>query len=78
MNKEKIIKKLSLKTLLFPIFVVIAMIFGLFLGFKFKAESVYAATYGIPIGLFFMIYPAMSKVILRDFFKSLKDLKSIS
>ncbi|MEM4083899.1 MAG: hypothetical protein QW752_02490 [Thermoplasmata archaeon] len=46
MNKEKIIKKLSLKTLLFPIFVVIAMIFGLFLGFKFKAESVYAATYG--------------------------------
>ncbi|MEM2489396.1 MAG: bile acid:sodium symporter [Thermoplasmata archaeon] len=78
MNKEKIIKKLSLKTLLFPIFVVIAMIFGLFLGFKFKAESVYAATYGIPIGLFFMIYPAMSKVILKDFFKSLKDLKSIS
>ncbi|MEM3327760.1 MAG: arsenical-resistance protein, partial [Thermoplasmata archaeon] len=54
------------------------MVFGLFLGFKFKAESVYAATYGIPIGLFFMIYPAMSKVILKDFFKSLKDLKSIS
>jgi len=35
-------------------------------------------TYGIPIGLFFMIYPAMTKVILRDFFKSLKDMKSFS
>ncbi len=78
MKSSGIIKNLNIKTLLFPVFVIVAIITGLFLGLKFKDESIVVGTYGIPIGLFFMIYPAMTKVILRDFFKSLKDMKSVS
>ena len=69
--------KLGLKTLLFPIFVILAIIVGLVLGAKLKAENTGVATFGIPVGLFFMIYPAMTKVRLGDIGKSVKDLKTI-
>jgi ACR3 family arsenite transporter len=71
-------KKIGLKTLLFPIFVVIAIVLGLELGIHFKSTSSTVATYGIPLGLFFMIYPAMTKVRIRDFAKSLTNIKSVS
>lgn len=78
MKNNKIIKNLNIRTLLFPIFVVIAIVLGLYLGVNFKAESSIVGTYGIPIGLFFMIYPPMTKVMLDQLAKSLKDMKSVS
>jgi len=70
-------KTLGLKTMLFPMFVVIAIVLGLELGIHLKSTSEAVATYGIPIGLFFMIYPAMTKVSMRDFAKSLTNIKSV-
>ena len=70
-------KALPLRTLLFPIFVVVSMIIGLELSFKASAYRLNISTYGIPFGLFFMIYPAMTKVHLREIGKSLKDTKKL-
>ncbi|MEM0161417.1 MAG: bile acid:sodium symporter [Thermoplasmata archaeon] len=70
-------KTLGLKTILFPLFVVIAIVLGLELGIHLKSASDAVATYGIPVGLFFMIYPAMTKVRMRDFAKSLTNIKSV-
>ncbi len=77
MNDGGIGRKLGMKTLLFPLFVVIAIVAGLALGYGFKSYSSGIATYGIPVGLFFMIYPAMAKVRLNDMGKSLKNIKTV-
>lgn len=70
--------KLLSRTLIFPLLVAVAIIIGLLLSLRLKAEGSQITTYGIPVGLFFMIYPAMTKVKLEDIGRSLKDLKSLS
>ncbi len=77
MKNDGIRGKLGAKTLLFPLFVVTAIVIGLLLGLRLKSYSTGIATYGIPIGLFFMIYPAMSKVHLGEMGKSLKNVKTV-
>ncbi len=77
MTDDSIRKKLGVKTLLFPVFVVVAIAIGLTIGFGFKSESSGVATYGIPVGLFFMIYPAMAKVRLDDMGRSLKNIRTV-
>jgi ACR3 family arsenite transporter len=69
--------KLTFRTLSFPIFVVAAIVVGLLLGLRFKAYSSGVTTFGIPIGLFFMIYPAMTKVRLNDLGKSVRNVKTL-
>ena len=54
MTENGIGKKLGVRTLLFPVFVVVAIVVGLALGFGFGSKSSTVATYGIPVGLFFM------------------------
>lgn len=71
-------RNLNLKTILFPIFVLSAMIIGLVFGFYERRFSSPVSTFGIPFGLFFMIYPAMTKVRLDQFSSSLKNFKNIS
>ena len=58
MTGNAIGKKLGLKTLLFPLFVVLAIAVGLALGFWIRSGSSIVDAYGIPVGLFFLIYPA--------------------
>lgn len=70
-------KKLGIKTLLFPVFVAAAIAVGLILGFSFRSGSSAVAAYGIPIGLFFMIYPAMAKVRLNDMGRSFKNIRTV-
>ncbi len=70
-------KGIGLRTILFPLFVVFALILGLFLGMHIPSVTGPIATYGIPIGIFFMIYPAMAKVRLKELGNSLKDVKTI-
>ncbi|MCL4447982.1 MAG: bile acid:sodium symporter [Candidatus Thermoplasmatota archaeon] len=77
MTDGSIGRKIGIRTILFPLFVVIAIVVGLSLGFKFKAGDSIVATYGIPIGLFFMIYPAMTKVRLNELGKSLRNVKTV-
>ncbi len=77
MTEEGLGKKLGVKTLLFPVFVLIAIVAGLALGFGFRSESSAVATYGIPLGLFFMIYPAMAKVRLDEMGSSLKNIRTV-
>ncbi|MCL4333435.1 MAG: bile acid:sodium symporter [Candidatus Thermoplasmatota archaeon] len=77
MTEAGISRKIGIRTILFPVFVVIAIIAGLVLGFKVKAGTSDVATYGIPIGLFFMIYPAMTKVRLNELGKSLRNFKTV-
>ena len=69
--------KLSLRTIFFPIFVVVSMSLGLLLGLNVRVYSSSVATYGIPVGLFFMIYPAMTKVRLEELGKSIRDFKTL-
>jgi len=68
---------ISIQTMLFPLFVVIAIVLGLFLGVIVPSVTGSIATYGVPIGIFFMIYPAMAKIRLKEIGNSLKDVKSI-
>jgi ACR3 family arsenite transporter len=70
-------KRIGIRTILFPVFVVVAIVLGLVLGFKIKAGTSIVATYGIPIGLFFMIYPAMTKVRLNELGKSLRNVRTV-
>ncbi|MEM4090397.1 MAG: bile acid:sodium symporter, partial [Thermoplasmatales archaeon] len=77
MGSDKILKKLSVKDLLFPFFVTISIALGLVLGSSFRSGSSVVATYGIPIGLFFMIYPAMAKVRLDEMGKSIKNVRTV-
>ena len=77
MTLEGIGRKLGVRTLLFPVFVLIAIVAGLALGFGFRSDSSVIATYGIPLGLFFMIYPAMAKVRLDEMGSSLKNIRTV-
>ena len=77
MTDTHIVKRIGLRTLLFPVFVVLAIVSGLLIGLKFRAESSAVATYGIPFGLFFMIYPAMAKIRFNQMKDSFKNIKMI-
>ena len=54
--------RLDLKTMLFPLFVAVAIVLGLFLGLRVSSVSGPLSDYGIPVGIFFMIYPAMANI----------------
>ncbi len=71
------VKGIGLRTILFPLFVVSAIVLGLFLGAHIPSITRPISTYGIPFGIFFMIYPAMTKIRLKELEKSLKDIKTI-
>ncbi|HEU24344.1 arsenic resistance protein [Athalassotoga sp.] len=75
-NNKSLAKQLGLKNILFPVFVVVAIIFGLLLG-RYTKGNEEISTYGIPVGLFFMIYPAMVKVKISELGKSFKNIKSV-
>ncbi|MEM0167836.1 MAG: bile acid:sodium symporter [Thermoplasmatales archaeon] len=75
--ERSIAKRIGIRTILFPVFVVVSIFIGLLLGLNFKSESSSIATYGIPVGLFFMIYPAMARVKLSQMKESFKDLKNV-
>jgi len=70
-------KKINLKTALFPIFVLISIMLGLILSMNMKDYSNSISKFGIPIGLFFMIYPAMTKIKIEEIKSSFRDRKSI-
>ncbi|MFP3298164.1 MAG: hypothetical protein RXO22_03690 [Thermocladium sp.] len=76
-NNASILRALGLKAILFPIFVTIAIILGLELGVHLISFSGLVSTYGIPVGLFFMIYPAMVKIKVNELAKSLTDAKKV-
>ncbi|MEM0141169.1 MAG: bile acid:sodium symporter [Thermoplasmatales archaeon] len=77
MTERSIARRIGLRTLLFPVFVVGAIFAGLLLGLHFRSESSSVATYGIPIGLFFMIYPAMAKVRLNQMGESIRNVRNV-
>ncbi len=70
--------RLDTKTMLFPLFVVIAIALGLLLGTRTPSLSGPLSDYGIPVGIFFMIYPAMTRIRLEELGKSLRDIRTIS
>jgi ACR3 family arsenite transporter len=74
---KSVLRQLGLKNILFPVFVIIAIFLGLLLGRDVKTGSDVLSIYGIPIGLFFMIYPAMVKVRINELGRSLKNFKSV-
>ena len=76
-NNASILRALGLKAILFPIFVAIAIMLGLELGVHLTSFSGLVSTYGIPVGLFFMIYPAMVKIKANELAKSLTDAKKV-
>ena len=76
-NNTSILGALGLKAILFPIFVAIAIMLGLELGVHLTSFSGLVSTYGIPVGLFFMIYPAMVKIRVNELAKSLTDAKKV-
>ncbi len=53
------------------------MILGLALSFKGSNLIGTISTFGIPIGLFFMIYPAMVKVHLKEILGGMKDVRKL-
>ncbi len=57
--------KLGLIEELLAVWVIICIVIGLLLGKYFPAFSEHLAI-GIPIGLFLMIYPAMTKIELGE------------
>lgn len=77
MTGNAIVKKLGLKTLLFPLFVVLAIAVGLALGFWIRSGSSIVDAYGIPVGLFFLIYPAMAKVRLDEMGRSVRNIRTV-
>lgn len=77
MQEEPLKKSLGLKTLLFPLFVVISIIVGLELGIYLPGARSYISEFGIPFGLFFMIYPAMTRIHISELGKSLRNLKTV-
>lgn len=70
-------KSLSLKTLLFPVFVVVSIITGIELGIQLDWLRSYVSEFGIPLGLFFMIYPAMTRIHISELGKSLKNVRTV-
>ncbi|MCL4412612.1 MAG: bile acid:sodium symporter [Candidatus Thermoplasmatota archaeon] len=76
-NSVRVRRSLPLRTTLFPVFVVVSMILGLGLSFKGSNLIGTVSTFGIPIGLFFMIYPAMTKVHLKEILGGMKDVRKL-
>lgn len=70
-------RRIDPKTILFPVFVVVSIIIGLLLGIHQSSVSGPLSDYGIPLGIFFMIYPAMTKIRLRELGSSIRDIKTI-
>lgn len=70
-------KSLPLRTALFPLFVAVSMLLGIELSFRASGYTGGVSVYGIPIGLFFMIYPAMTKVHLKEILGGMKDVKKL-
>jgi arsenite transporter len=66
--------KLGLVSKLLPLWIILAMAFGLLLG-KFLPQVGKALQPGIPLGLFVMIYPAMTKLKLGEVRSAVKDWK---
>ncbi len=66
---------LSLVSKLLPVWILLAMGVGLLLG-KFLPAVGKALEPGIPFGLFLMIYPAMTKLELREVRNAIKDWKA--
>lgn len=70
-------KALPVRTMLFPLFVTVSMVLGVILSFNFRNLAGGVSTFGIPIGLFFMIYPAMTKVHMKEILSGMRDLKKL-
>lgn len=66
--------KLGLVSKLLPVWIILAMVAGLLLG-KFFPEFGKSLQPFIPIGLFLMIYPAMTKLKLGEVKSAVKDWK---
>jgi ACR3 family arsenite transporter len=62
---------------LLPIWIVLCILIGLLLG-KYLPSFTQQLQIGIPIGLFLMIYPAMTKIKLEELKQALKSGKQIS
>lgn len=69
------IGRIGLKTILFPVLVAIAIVVGLLLGLREPSASGTLYSYGLPLGIFFMIYPAMTKIHIRELGKSIRDIR---
>lgn len=65
---------LSLISKLLPVWIILAMAIGLLLG-KFWPQVGKALEPGIPLGLFLMIYPAMTKLELGEIRSAIRDWK---
>lgn len=68
--------KLSLIEELIAVWVIIAIIIGLLLG-KYLPDFSNNLAIGIPIGLFLMIYPAMTKIELGELKEAIKSKKQV-
>ncbi|HSJ54518.1 MAG TPA: bile acid:sodium symporter [Anaerolineae bacterium] len=66
---------LGLVSKLLPVWIMLAMAVGLLLG-KYLPQVGKALEAGIPLGLFVMIYPAMTKLELGEVRKAVRDWKS--
>lgn len=66
---------LSLVSKLLPVWIILAMAIGLLLG-RYLPQVGTALEVGIPLGLFVMIYPAMTKLELGEVGKAVRDWKS--
>ncbi len=69
--------RLDLKTILFPLFVAVAIVLGLLLGLRVSSVSGPLSDYGIPVGIFFMIYPAMTRIHIRELGRSIRDIRTV-
>ena len=67
--------KLGLVSKLLPLWIILAMVIGLLLG-KYLPQVGKALQPGIPIGLFIMIYPAMTKLKLGEVRRRGKGLET--
>ncbi len=67
---------LSIIDRLLSLWIAVGIIIGLVLGKTAPWLNIYLQ-YGIPIGLFFMIYPAMVKIDLNDLKKALKSRREV-
>src|SRR5512137_1579635 len=68
--------KLGLIEELLAVWVIICIAIGLLLGKYFPGFSQYLGI-GIPIGLFLMIYPAMTKIELGELKEALKSKRQV-
>ncbi|MGQ9681407.1 MAG: arsenic resistance protein [Anaerolineae bacterium] len=66
---------LSLVNRLLPLWIILAMAVGLLAG-QFYPQAGHTLEAAIPVGLFVMIYPAMTKLDLREVGKAVRDWKS--